>query len=74
MSQQHESHSGGGGMEWLAKHMGGIVMPFGQKSEAFFERIMFLLVNNIFQRIALLYMVIFTPLIVLEFLVHFVRL
>jgi hypothetical protein len=61
-------------MEWLATHMGGIIMPFGKKFEGFIERIMFFLVNDYFRRIAILYFVLLAPAIVLEFLFHFVRL
>lgn len=61
-------------MEWLAQNMGGLIMPFGQKAERFAERVMFFLVNDFFRRAAVIYMVVFTPLIVLEFLLKFVRL
>jgi hypothetical protein len=74
MSQQHDSHSGGGGEEWVAKHLGGLIMPFGKKFEGFIEKIMFFLINDYFRKIAVIYMVILTPIIVLEFFVHFVRL
>ncbi|MDB4992372.1 MAG: hypothetical protein JWL75_617 [Parcubacteria group bacterium] len=74
MSQHHDSHSGGGGMDWLAEHMGGLIMGFGKKFEGFLEKIMFFVVNGGFQRVAIIYLVIFTPILLLEFLIHLVRL
>jgi len=60
-------------MEWVEKHLGGLIVPFGQKFEAFLDRTMFLAVNGIYLRAAIVYVAVFTPLLLLEFVFHFVR-
>ena len=49
-------------------------MPFGKAFEWCMEQIMFLLVNNFVRRAGIVYLAIFTPILLLEFLVNFVRL
>ncbi len=70
MSQHHDAHSGGGGPQWLENHLGGLVMPFGERFERFLDRIMYLLVNDFFRKAAVLYMAVFTPLLLVEYVVR----
>lgn len=73
MSQHHDSHGGGGTNEWLATHMGGIIMPFGEVFEKVIDKLMVFAVNGAFKKIAGLYLVIFSPIVVLEFLLYLVK-
>ncbi len=73
MSQHHGAHSGGGGPQWLENHLGGLVIPFGERFERFLERIMYFLVNDFFRKAAVFYMVVFTPVLLLEFVFRLVQ-
>lgn len=72
---EHESHGrsghgGEGAVAWMERHLGGIVMPFGERVEALLERMLALLVNGLFSKIAFAYLIVFTPVLVIEFLLH----
>jgi hypothetical protein len=64
----HGSHGGGTPTEWVSQHLGGLILPMGKKFEGFLDKIMFLLVNGFFARAATLYLVIFTPILLFQFL------
>lgn len=48
-------------------------MPFGERLEAFFDKSMFLIVNGFFLRAAKVCVVIMTPVLLVEFVIHTVR-
>lgn len=72
--KDHGGHGGGGIDEWLVNHMSGIIMPFGKVFERCMEQIMFFLVNDFFRKVAIVYLVIFSPILLVEFLVRFIQL
>jgi hypothetical protein len=76
MSGHQESHGshGGGGMAWMETHLAGFVLPFGQAFERFMDWTMFLAVNGIYLRIAVIYLAVFTPILFLEFVFRFLGL
>ena len=67
-----DGHGKGGAAEWLNTHLGGFIVPFGKRAEAAMERSMFLIVNSMFLRLGKLYLVVFTPLVFIELVMHFV--
>lgn len=82
MTEHHDEHGqdGHGGHHsapsiggWLDQHLGGAIMPFGERLEAFFDKSMFLIVNGFFLRAAKVCVVIMTPVLLVEFVIHTVR-
>ncbi len=57
--------------EWLNTHLGGLIMPFGERAEAVMERSMFFFVNNLFTRLSKLFVVVLSPLLLIEFVMRF---
>lgn len=67
----HGKHgSAGGAGAWLDKHMGGAVLSFGARVETVLEGTMFLIVNRFLLRAGIAFLVIATPVILLELALH----
>lgn len=81
MAEHHDEHGqdghGGHGApsagEWLETHLGGLIVPFGERLEVFFDRTMFLIVNGFFMRAAAISVAIMTPVLLIEFMVRTIR-
>jgi len=74
MSGHHESQGSGGGVAWMETHLAGFILPFGKAFERFMDWSMFLAVNGIYLRIAVVYLAVFTPILLLEFVFRFLGL
>jgi hypothetical protein len=70
----HGGHHGPSPVAWVATHLGGAIVPFGEWFERRAEGGMFLIVNGFFLRAAAAYLIIFTPVILIEFLITYARL
>ena len=79
----HSGHGEGGGHgghhgfdigQWIEVHISGIVVPVGQMMERFIERTMVLSVNGLYTKMAAFLVVVMTPVLLLEFVLHTVRL
>ena len=68
MSEHHNTHHAPDYMAWVDKHMGGLIMEFGKRFERFADFIMMPIVNHWFQRLALVYLALFAPFLVMEFI------
>jgi hypothetical protein len=51
--------------------MGGFIMPFGKAFEGLLEKAMFFIVNGYFKKLASWYLVLLSPLLLLEFFFHY---
>lgn len=70
----HGGHGGPNVGHWMETHLSGIVMPFGKKMEKVFDRNMHLIVNGVPMMAAKACLVVLTPVLLVEFALHFVRL
>ena len=66
----HGVHGAQGAGAWMEQHLGGLIMPFGERVEKVFESMMSPIVNGLFAKAAVVYLAIFTPVLLVEFLLH----